>query len=466
MVYNYSIINMLTYFCWRKKCQENLKKMELLARTLLFQNCANIVDFIKNIIFSHDFLHRHRKSKKDFTRKRKLPFPTLIAFLIDLATGSYQNELNRFFRLLVPSDLPRKFVSKVALAKARMKLGYKAFVELNEHLVEYFHQNMPTNQWNGYNLLAVDGTLLRLPRIESIMKHFGVWRTKGNDRPMARVSQMFDPLNRVSVDTIISPKSEGERELAARHFFKLTIDDLVLLDRGYPAYWLFNLIMSMGSDFCARASAKKWKIIRKFVNSGKREAIISLPVFPSSIAKCKELGLELSPLKLRFVRIELDSGEVEVLITSLTDKKVLPYECFAELYHLRWPVEEDYKKMKSWIEIENFSGKSVESVYQDFFAKVFAKNLTATLASTTSKHIDAAYKNRKYVYQINYAQAYAEMKRMIPLLFLRSKEAVSEIISALREFLIQTVEPVRPGRKFPRKKGQPRNYYLNYKSIC
>ena len=145
MVYNYCIIRLLTYFHWRKKCQKILKKLELLARTLLLQNCANIVDFIKKIIFSQDFLHRHRKSKKDFTRKRKLPFPTLIAFLIDLATGSYQNELNRFFRVLVPSDLPMKFVSKVALAKARMKLSYKAFVELNEHLVEYFYQNMPTN---------------------------------------------------------------------------------------------------------------------------------------------------------------------------------------------------------------------------------------------------------------------------------------------------------------------------------
>jgi hypothetical protein len=46
------------------------------------------------------------------------------------------------------------------------------------------------------------------------------------------------------------------------------------------------------------------------------------------------------------------------LITSLTDKKVLPYECFSELYHLRWPVEEDYKKMKSWIEIENFQERT------------------------------------------------------------------------------------------------------------
>ena len=467
MVYTYNIFSVLINFCWRKKCPKNLRKMRLLAHKLLFQNCANLIEFIKNIVFNQNFLNRHRKSKKNFTRKRKLPFPTLIAFLMDLATGSYQNELNRFFRILMPSDLPENFVSKVALARARMKIGFKAFIELNEHLTEYFYQKMPSIRWHGYNLLAVDGTLLRLPKIKSIMSHFGVWQNrKGDDRPMARVSQMFDPLNKVSVDTIISPKSEGERELAAKHFFKLTTGDLVLLDRGYPAYWLFNLILAMGAHFCARVSSKKWKIIRKFVNSGKREAIVSLPFFSSSIEKCRELGLEISSLKLRLVRVELDSGEIEVLITSLTDRKLLPYDCFPELYHLRWPVEEDYKKMKSWIQIENFSGKSIESIYQDFYAKIFAKNLTAVLAGSTTEDIREAYKNRKYHYQINHAQAFSEMKRMIPLLFLRSKEAVCNIIKALCQFFIQTVEPVRPDRKFQRKKGLPRNYYYGYKPIC
>ena len=115
---------------------------------------------------------------------------------------------------------------------------------------------------------------------------------------------------------------------------------------------------------------------RSYANSSipkKQEAIISLPVTTSSIEKCKELGLEISSLKLRLIRVELDTGETEVLITSLIDKKALPCELFRKLYHLRWPVEEDYKKMKSWIEVENFSGKSVESVHQDFYAKVFAK---------------------------------------------------------------------------------------------
>ena len=86
------------------------------------------------------------------------------------------------------------------------------------------------------------------------------------------------------------------------------------------------------------------------------------------------MGLDLKPLKLRLIRIELETGEAEILITSLLDQQIHSYDQFAELYHLRWPVEEDYKTMKHWIEIENFSGKSVLSIYQDFHAKVFSKN--------------------------------------------------------------------------------------------
>jgi hypothetical protein len=71
--------------------------------------------------------------------------------------------------------------------------------------------------------------------------------------------------------------------------------------------------------------------------------------------------------------VELDTGESEILITSLLDTQCHPHELFTDLYHLRWPVEEDYKRMKQWIEIENFSGKSVLSVYQDFMLKFFQR---------------------------------------------------------------------------------------------
>ena len=450
-----------------KKCLKTLIVNRILAWSLLCDCCAKLIEYIKDIILSDHFISLHKQKPSDFTRQRKLPFQTLIFFMMNLISGSYQKELNNFFQTLMGFDVPKRFVSKVALSKARLKLKYEAFVELNRHLVEYFYRHFESvSKWHGFNLLVVDGSLIRLPRIKKIAAHFGAWHpAKGDECPMARASQLFDPLNRISIDAIISPKHIGERELAAQHFLKLLPEDLVLLDRGYPAYWLFNLILSLQANFCARISNKKWKIVRKFFNSGKREKIIYLPAYSTSIKKCRQMGLDLKPLKLRLIRVDLPTGETEILITSLVDKELYPYDIFSELYHQRWFVEEDYKKIKCWIEVENFTGKTVLSIYQDFHARVFSKNMTQILSLPTKPFIEQADRNRKYSYQVNFAQALASIKNTIVLLFNRPMETVNRLLHDLLELLSITVEPVRPGRSYPRNHKRRKNFYLNYKPI-
>jgi hypothetical protein len=80
--------------------------------------------------------------------------------------------------------------------------------------------------------------------------------------------------------------------LAAKHFEHLNERDLVLLDRGYPAFWLFKLILFYKANFCSRISCKKWKIIRRFMKSGRLEQVIMLPIPATSIAACKNLQLD------------------------------------------------------------------------------------------------------------------------------------------------------------------------------
>ena len=432
-------------------CRNLVINLTILARNLLSNICASLIGFLREIINSDQFIKQHRQCPTDFTRKRKLSFSTLVFFLMNLVKGSYQDELDHFFKSIFGFEVVKRIVSKAALTKARMKLKHEAFIDLNMRLVSYFYKNFKPLQWYGFNLLCVDGTTARLPRIEAIAEHFGSWNPRQGDKcPMARVSQMFDPLNKISVDAIIESKSVGERELAAFHFLNLMPNDLVLLDRGYPAYWLFNLILSRDANFCARIQRKRWKVVRQFYNSGEKEQIISLPVFPSSVKYCKEMGLDLTPLKLRLIRVELDTGETEILITSLLDTQRHSYELFADLYHLRWPVEEDYKTMKQWIEIENFSGKSVLSVYQDFHAKVFSKNLISALIYPTQEIIDKNTENRVYRYQRNFAQTVSKVKDVIPLLFIKPFEAVVGLISDIHEVVVKTIEPIRPGRKYPR----------------
>ena len=108
-----------------------------------------------------------------------------------------------------------------------------------------------------------------------------------------------------------------------------------------------------------------------------------------------DMGLDTKPLHLRLIRVELDTGEIEVLITSLIDKQKYPQKIFKDLYHKRWPVETDYSFMKQRLEIGNFSGTTALSVYQDFHAKIVAKNLTVILASPAQEVVEHDSKDNK-----------------------------------------------------------------------
>jgi len=451
----------------REKCLKIFKKLTRLARRLHFNFCANLIEFIKNIIFSKTFLEKYRTSPKDFSRKRKLSFPILILFLINFRKGSYQDELDGFFKAINNEEFFIRFVTDAAICKARHKIKSESFIELNRSATSFFYENSPHQTWNGFNLFAIDSSTAKLPKEDVIAEHFGCLNPNiGDPVPMARISQIFDVQNKITIDAIIAPLTIGERDLAVQHILNLTANDLLLLDRGYPAFWLFKLILSQKGNVCARVPYDTWKNTKKFFYSGKYDQITTFSPSPVAAVKCKEMGLDISPLKLRMIRVDLENGTTEILITSLLDEKKYPTDVFGDLYFLRWPVEEDYKCIKKRIEIERFSGKSVLSVYQDFHAKFFAKNLTSILAYTVKDEIDQRYKKRKFPQQINFTQALSKMKDNIVLLFQRTGDVVSRIIDSLREIFILTVEPVRKGRKFPRNhKIGGKEFYPNCKQI-
>jgi len=139
---------------------------------------------------------------------------------------------------------------------------------------------------------------------------------------------------------------------------------LELPNSGYPAFWLCALIESKDAHFCARMTLEGWKVVERFLASGRQEQIVTVTPGYEARKACRACGLPTTPLPLRLLRIELDNGDVEVLATNLLDSQRYPYAIFKELYHLRWPVEEDYKAMKSRIEVENWSGKSVVLLLQ------------------------------------------------------------------------------------------------------
>jgi hypothetical protein len=149
-----------------------------------------------------------------------------------------------------------------------------------------------------------------------------------------------------------------------------------------------------------------------------------------------------------------------VLMTSLLDPDIYPAEEFAELYHLRWAQEECYKCFKSRVEVENWSGKSALTIFQDFHAKVLALNLV--LASTAQEIVDDRCHGDGHPKQVNMTYALCAMKNALVRLLTRANPV--ELLRRLIDIVARTVEPVRPGRSYPRRKG-PRlhGYYMAYK---
>jgi hypothetical protein len=428
-------------------------------------NLAHLTLFeqLKGRLFSNDFLARHRQDAKDFTRKRCLTFVITVMFLLNLLKRSQQDELDEFFRLQSGADVAVRVVTKSAFTQARKKLKYQAFVELNQLQTCYFYQFLEPQRWRGWRLVAVDGSTLQVPNPQEVLDHFGAWQpAKGAACPMGCGSQMFDVFNHITLDAAIAPKSQGERDLASTHFAYLRPDDLVLLDRGYPAFWLFALILEKNAQFCVRLKLSGWTVVKRFVDSGLSEQSVIIQPTYAACQDCHERELPIEPFTIRLIRVELEDGEVEVLATSLLDSQAYPVSLFKELYHQRWPVEEQYKLMKGRIEIENFSGTSVLAVYQDFHAKVFPANLTAILAQPAQKIVNQGNADKIHAYQINMTNALSKMKDTIVLLFQRDN--ILSLLQALWQLMIKTIEPIRPGRSYPRiKRVKPKRFPMCYK---
>lgn len=102
-------------------------------------------------------------------------------------------------------------------------------------MIFYFYQNYRTKTWNGFHLIAVDGSKIFLPKNEEISQHFDEISYKyGESVIIANVSQIFDCLNEITIDAIISPGNVGERELLEMQIDCLNKNYLLLYGQRLP----------------------------------------------------------------------------------------------------------------------------------------------------------------------------------------------------------------------------------------
>ena len=406
-----------------------------------------------------------------FTRDRKLTFNNLITIII-IFKSSIQRELDSFFKALSKSDFKIREVTKGALTQARAKLNPWAFIRLNEVAVNTFYSQAEYYGWNGMRTLAIDGTRLVLPNHPSVVEEFGQHKFGPNadsERSLATASMLYDVLNQVTIDAQIAPYASSENDLLMKHLDKVKEGDLLLLDRGYPCFWLLFLLKARKIEFCVRLKDNWWLRVKEFTESTDKERMVTfrLPKKDrNKLAGFPHMQVKDAEIICRLVKVELANGETEILCTSLLDTEKFLHEDFDTLYHYRWNEEESYKLLKSRIELENFSGKTARAVKQDFHAKIFLMTLCATYAHPIEEKVLQEYKadqNRKHDQKINRTNAISMTQDIMIAILIRKQ--FEKALSAFDEIIARTREIIRPGRNNLRKKKPKKLYCMNYKRL-
>ena len=385
---------------------------------------------------------------------------------------SIQRELNAFYQKLQGEDFSIQHVTKGAFTQARANLKPEAFKELNEKGLRIFYKEAPYLKWRGYRLLAIDGSTVVLPKHKTIIEEFGVVNCgprADSPKSMARLSVLYDVLNFTTLDGQIDSYDTSERALLKRHLGSvLPGKDLLLMDRGYPSLPLMFQLQQQGIDFCIRMRDDWWKEVRKMLDNGETDKVVTfnLPKNEENKKLLEQYKTKDTRIKCRLVAINIEGSDtLEVLCTSVTNAKKLPYDCFSTLYHYRWNIEEGIKLYKCRATLEAFSGKTALSVKQDFHAKIFMMSTMAGLAFPIEEKIkkESQKSTRKHRYKINRTNALAMAREVIGIIFFRKKERQG--LEAFDKVLESTTECVRPNRQFPRNKIPKKPPSMNYKHL-
>lgn len=415
----------------------------------------SFISISNNFVFADSTKEQFRVNEKDFTRNRKLPFKTVVLCMLKLLRKSLPIELNSFLKELNGSI---KKVTSSAFIQSRKKIKPDLFYELNALIAkEYFSDNDENVKlYKGLRVLSVDGSTINLPVTQKLKQLYGTHnnQTKTDDVVVGRVSVLYDVLNEIVIDGYLRGFSKGEASLSQEHFSHLQKGDLVIMDRAYPSFESAYRLQEQRVEFIFRCKQSFSNQVKQFYESGKREDIIEIQAKQNKSfdglpynAECKII--------VRMLRIVLDSGEVEILMTSLLDTKMYLHTEFKELYFKRWKIETFYNRFKNIIGVEQFSGTTHQFIQQEFNCALYISNMQTILTQQAQKEAAIKYEHREYEYKINHSLSLGFIREKMVQLYSVKKDT-HKILNELKELFILNVVPVRAGRTNIRDTGKYR----------
>ena len=385
---------------------------------------------------------------KDFSRKSVLTAETVIRLLISAEGGSLA-------KILHDAGIQ---ATASALSQRRAQIPPEVFRTVFTNFNSTCADN---NFFQGYRLLAVDGTAVNLPRnpkAPSFVQNDGI--PKGVNQ--LHVTPLYNILSRTFDDLVIQPEPKKDEigalvDMLERNTF--TQKTLIIADRGFESYNLIaHCLEKENADFLIRVR-QNYSAMREVAKLPMMELDCTIrPTITTTqtkedkkngyvflqVPKKSKVGSKTRrgrwdfpspyPMKLRVCRFLLDNGEFETVATSLP--RSFSLDDIKELYHLRWGIETAFRDWKYTLGLVNLHGKSDVFAEQEIYASLTAFNFASRVCNEV---VARQPKNGVYAYKVNFKMAVMLCKE-----HLRTPNTDGETL--LKEIARYTV-PIRPNRQ-------------------
>ena len=277
-----------------------------------------------------------------------------------------------------------------ALTQARARLGADALKALFERVASPTSaQGSPGSWWRRLRLVAIDGTVLDVPDTPSNQAHFGKPGSGRGEKkgafPQARVVALAECGTHTIIGAEIGACTTGETTLA-RGLFKLLHDGMLLLvDRGFGGYDLWQSAAATGAQLCWRTKSNAVLPVTRALADGSYLSVLQPP-----------RGNAGAPITVRVVEYTLShpsrqQGEPPIrLITTMVDPAQAPATELAALYGERWEEESAFDELKTHQRGAGrvLRSKSPEMVIQEIYAHLLVYYAIRSLINRAAEPVE------------------------------------------------------------------------------
>jgi hypothetical protein len=278
-----------------------------------------------------------------------------------------------------------KSTATTSYSDARQRLPLDLLSQALQHSGREIRSWAQNIKWQGWNVILLDGSTVRLRPWGNIAQCFPPHSHSGKERYwcLMRVVVGFCLTTGVVVGTNCAALAVSEQALAARLLPFLLPSSLIVADRNFGVFSVVQAAVAAQAAVLVRLTkVRAGKLAHSQKVSLRREMDLAIQWEPTRQDQT-DPKLSRQPVAGRLLALRVQRPgfrpQTLYLFTTLQDPKTYPPNHLLDLYGRRWQVELNLRFVKTQMQLATLNCKSAEMAQKEWMAGMLAYNLIRSI---------------------------------------------------------------------------------------